>query len=198
MSTSLSLQHCIRGLFLALWATLIASCAGYRVGDGDRQIPGGYRTVAIPVFQNKSLEAGIETFFTNALVREFQRGRVGRVTSKSDAQTTLEGSVESVKYTVNSQVNKALGAAYLPENTVYNSDYTILVALSLKLRRNSDQKILWEGNFSGERTYLAPAIGIEGVNSANATYNQSARYQNIESMASELMNEAHNRITENF
>lgn len=176
----------------------LTSCAGYRMGDSDRQIPGGYRTVAIPVFANKSMEAGIEAYFTNALIREFERGRVGRVTSKSEAQTTLEGSIDNVNYVVTNQVSKEQGGGFLPDKIILNTEYRILLTATLKLRRNSDQKILWEGSFNGERSYLAPQIGQEGINSADAVYNQSARYQNIEAMASYLMNEAHNRITENF
>jgi hypothetical protein len=176
---------------------VLTSCAGYRMGDSDRQIPGGYRTVAIPVFTNKSMEAGIESYFTNALVREFERGRVGRVTSKNEAQTTLEGSIDSVNYVVTTQVSKQY-AGFLGENMILNTEYRILLQATLRLRRNSDQKVLWEGSFNGERSYLAPQIGQEGINSADAVYNQSARYQNIEAMASYLMNEAHNRITENF
>lgn len=177
----------------------LTACAGYHMGDSDRQIPGGYRTVAIPVFQNKSMETGIETYFTNALVREFERGRVGKVTERSEAQTTLEGTIDSVQYVVTTQINNTLsGGGFLGPNMVLNTEYRILLATTLRLRRNSDQKILWEGTFNGERSYLTPQIGIEGLNSADATYNQSARYQNIQAMATDLMNEAHNRITENF
>jgi hypothetical protein len=171
---------------LAVMAVL-SSCSGYHIGDSDRQIPGGYRTVAIPVFKNKTMEAGIETYFTNALVREF------------DAQTTLEGSIDSVGYVVTTQViNGQSGGEFLLPNMLLNTEYRILLLATLRLRRNSDQKVLWEGAFNGERSYLAPQIGLEGVNSADAVYNQSARYQNIEAMATDLMNEAHNRISENF
>ncbi len=188
-------------LFWLLVLALVLSSCAYHVGDSDRQIPGGYRTVAIPVFKNKTLEAGIETYFTNALVREFERGRVGRVTSVNDAQTTLEGSIDSVNYGVSTQVEagkEAGKAAFLPPHTLLNTEYRIFLVATLRLRRNSDQKVLWESSFNGERSYLAPQIGSEGINSANAVYNQSARYQNIQAMATDLMNEAHNRITENF
>ncbi len=182
-----------------IWALFTLSSCAYRLGDSDRQIPGGYRTVAIPVFQNRTLEAGIESYFSNALVREFERGRVGRVAEKSEAQTTLEGTIESVGYAVSTQIqNTPETNQFLPFGTILNTEYRINLMTTLRLRRNSDQKILWEGSFNGERSYLAPQIGKPGVNSANAVYNQSARYQNIQAMATDLMNEAHNRITENF
>ncbi len=191
------------GFFRLALSALIAigslSGCAYRLGDADRQIPGGYRTIAIPMFQNKTMEAGIETYFTNAVVREFERGRVGRVVSKDEAQTTLEGSIDSITYRVSSQIESGDPATLgLPRNTILNTNYQIVLITTIRVRRNSDQKVLWEGSFNGERSYLAPRIGAEGVNTANSLYNQSARNQNISAMAADLMVEAHNRITENF
>jgi hypothetical protein len=174
-------------------AVVVSGCA-YRFGETDREIPGGYRTVAVPTFKNNTQEAGIEVYFTNAIVREIERSRIGRVTSRSDAQTTLEGVVETVQYGGGSPVE----GTFLPSGTVLNTQYRIVVTTNLVLYRNSDQKVLWQGSFSNERSYLAPIIGIEALNSANATYNQSARYQNIQAMAADMMTEAHNRLTENF
>ena len=177
---------------------LASGCASYRWGEVDRNIPGGYRTVAVPVFKNRTQEAGIEVYFTNALVREIERGRIGRVVDSKDSETTLEGIIDSVTYTAPTKVEAESSNLNLPRGTVLTTEYRIFVHTVLRLRRNSDQKILWESSFDGERSYQAPRIGEAGLNSSNATYNQSARYQNIQAMASELMNEAHNRMTENF
>lgn len=182
---------------MTAFATLvIATGCAYRFGETDREIPGGYRTVAVPTFKNRTQEAGIEVYFTNAIVREIERSRIGRVTSRRDAQTTLEGSIDTVQYAGGSPIDSTGG--FLPAETVLNTQYRIVVTTTLVLVRNSDQKQLWSGQFSNERSYLAPIIGIEGLNSANATYNQSARYQNIQAMAADMMTEAHNRLTENF
>lgn len=180
--------------FVAVLTVATGSGCAYRFGETDREIPGGYRTVAVPTFKNNSQEAGIEVYFTNAIVREIERSRIGRVTSRSEAQTTLEGVIETVQYGGGSPVE----GTFLPPGAVLNTQYRIVVTTNLTLTRNSDQKILWTGQFSNERSYLAPIIGIEGLNSSNAPYNQSARYQNIQTMAADMMTEAHNRLTENF
>ncbi|MES2962461.1 MAG: LptE family protein [Bdellovibrionota bacterium] len=187
------IQSQILMVFVVCVLAAVTGCA-YRFGETDREIPGGYRTVSVPTFANKTQEAGIEVYFTNAIVREIERSRIGRVTSRSEAQTTLEGVVDSVQFAGGSPVE----GTFLPSNTVLNTQYRIVVTTTLSLYRNSDRKLLWQGNFSNERSYLAPIIGIESLNSANATYNQSARYQNIQGMAADMMTEAHNRLTENF
>ena len=176
----------------------VTACA-YQVGGAGREIPGGYRTVAVPVFKNKTQEPGVEVYFTNALVREFERGGIGKVTSKQNAQTTLYGTIDSITYVPGTQIEAGQDAGSgLPSNTVLTTDYRILLQTTLVLVRNSDGKVLWQGGFGGEKSYLSPKIALPSLNSANATYNQSARFQNIQVLANDLMNEAHSRVTENF
>jgi hypothetical protein len=185
----------------ALSGLLALSGCAYHMGYGDRQVPGGYRTVAVPVFKNISHEAGIEVYFTNAFVREMQRERVGTITDKANAQVTLEGTIDQVTYASGSPI---LGTGFgpagngYPNGTVLNSAVRIGVATTLRLRRNSDQKILWEGSFTREQSYSTPRIGYEALSGANALYDHSARYQNIEALATDMMSEAHDRLTENF
>ena len=183
---------------------MLVRCA-YNIGTRDRQIPGGYRLVSVPVFKNKTSEVSAEVYFTNALIRELQRSKLGKVVDKRDAEVQLLGTVESVKYvTTNSQV---IGATAAPANVgsndyargaVQNTEYRVIVTTDLKLQRISDERILWEGKFSGEHNYLAPVISILGVNSADALYNQSARDQTVRLMSVDIMIEAYGRMTENF
>ena len=179
---------------------ILAGCA-YHMGYGDRQIPGGYRTVAVPVFKNTSHEAGIEVYFTNAFIREMQRSHIGTIADKANAQVTLEGTIDGVTYV---RASPILGQGFGPggngyaNGTVLNSAVRIGVASTLRLRRNSDQKILWEGSFTREQSYSAPTIGNESLSAMNALYDHSARYQNIEVLAQDMMSEAHDRLTENF
>jgi hypothetical protein len=176
---------------LALMCAGTSGCA-YHAGRGDRQLPGGYRTVAIPMFKNNTHDAGIEVYLTNALVRELERMKIGRVANQAEAQTTLFGLVQDITYTPNS-------TNLIPNGSKLNQQYLINLKVNLRLVRNSDQKLLWEGAFTREQSYNTPQIiTTEALTSANALYNHSARYQNLEIMANDLMAEAHDRLTENF
>lgn len=167
------------------------------MGVQDRKFPGGYEYVAVPVFKNLTQETGTEVYFTNALITELERSKIVTVADKSNAQVTLEGTISSITYTPSSQT-RATDSRYLPEGTVLTTEYYINVEVGLTARRNSDQKIVWSSNFNSRRSYTAPRIGIRSLNSSNALYNHSARYQNIQAMATDMMTEAHDRITENF
>ena len=177
---------------------LSSGCA-YSIGTGERRLPEGYKLVSIPVFKNSTQEVGIEVPFTNAIIRELERSQIARVVPKSDAQVVLEGVVEKVQYEVANQVScGTTGVCLVPPGTILNTEYRVTVSTRLILRRLSDGQALWSEAFSTQKSYLAPKIGIEGLNSANALYNHSARHENISAMAVDLMSEAYGRLTENF
>lgn len=188
----------MRKAFVFSIVLLCAGCA-YKFGFSERTLPGGYTQLAIPVFKNATNEVGVEAPFTNALVRRFARSQVARVSDKESSPLTLEGTINSINVVDGPKVtNQPGGLTTLPEQTVLTTEYRIVIATSLILRRKSDEKVMWQGSFSGEKIYAAPRIGTPVLNSANATYNHSARMHTIALLAEEMMTEAHDRITENF
>ncbi len=183
-------------VFLSGCASVFMGGCAYHGGFGDRALPGGYSLVAVPVFKNQTIEVGSETYFTNALIRELERSKVVRIIPKNDAQATVEGVVEAITYVASSWY-EASSNNTLPAGTVLTSTYSVRVTARITLRRNSDQTVLWTNLFEGERSYNAPQITMPGLNSANATYNHSARHQTIAALAQDMMAEAHDRLTEN-
>lgn len=181
----------ILSLFLS---TLLTGCA-YRLGAATRSIPGGYRQISVPVFKNKTQETGIEVAFTNALIQEFQRSRIARVVDNSLSEVAVVGQIDAIQYLPGSSRE---GVLNLPKGTVIAAEYRIRLGVTVKVVRQADGTELWSGSFSGERTYVAPQVTLAGVNSVNPLYNLSARRQNIDVMANDIMTEAHDRITENF
>ena len=157
--------------------------------------------MAVPIFSNMSQEVGPEAYFTNALIREFERSRVARVTNKSEAPVYIEGVITGVGLEANSQVaaNKGSGdLQYLPRNTVINTGYRLVVHAQIKLVRSSDKEIIWKQNFTNQRVYSAPQVSVPTINSVNALYNNSAKNQNMKLLASDMMKEVHDRMTEKF
>ena len=185
--------------------SLLSACA-YRWGFTDRKLPGSYDQVAVPIFENKSEEVGIEVDFTNAFVNRMERSKAAHIVDKNMAPAVIEGSIERVLVTLgpgvtgvgkdNKDANKEI--PNLPEQAVLSTEYHVVVYAKIILRRTSDQSVLWQSAFSGEKSYQGPRIGTPIVNSANALYNQSARRDTIRQLAEDMMTEAHNRMTENF
>lgn len=179
-------------------ALSVPGCA-YHFGKTGRTLPGGYKYLSIPIFKNKTQEPGIEVAFTNAMIQEFERSRIAKVTSESLSDVKLVGELLTIQYIPVAQRFQGDGSdPYMPLGTVLNTNYRILITAKVHLVRQADNSEIWVGQFTGERTYVAPQVSIAGVNSVNPLYNLSARRQNIESVAGDMMSEAHDRITENF
>jgi hypothetical protein len=175
----------------------VSSCA-YKIGTAERTLPGGYRQLAIPIFINKTQEVGIEVPLTNAIIREFEQSQIAEVVSGSMAPVRLEGTIEDIKYDSRSAATKEPELPTLPTDAVLSTSYQVVIGVVLKLRRTSDGAIIWQGEVRREKVYNSPRIGLPVVNSANALYNQSARRLTNSNLAGEMMEEAHDRMTENF
>ena len=186
------IQVLVLTLILAL--SFSTGCA-YKFGMSDKSLPGGYTQVAIPVFKNTTAEVGVEPLFTNALIRKFARSQVARVSDKDSSPLLLVGTV--IEMRIERGPPSELGGA-LPTDAVLSTDYRIYARLNLTLKRKSDEKIIWEGQFNNEKSYYGPRLVTAVVNSANATYNQSVKMQKISELAEDMMTEAHDRMTENF
>ncbi len=172
----------------------LAGCT-YRMGTPDRMIPGGYRQLSVPIFKNMTQETGIEVAFTNAIVNEFERSRTARVVDAMHAEAQVDGEIVSLQYQAQSGDN---ASKTLPRDSVLKTTYQILINVKVTLRRRADQQILWESMFKGERTYTSAQVTQFGVNTVNPLYNLSARRQNIEVIAADMMAEAHDRMSESF
>ena len=159
---------------------------GYRLGFHERALPGGYNQVAIVVFKNSTNEVGIETYFTNELIRQMARSGVARVVDKEDAAVVLEGIVEDLRIVRSAKATQN-EIKLLPLGAVLTTEYRIHLSARVLLRRISDNKIIWQDVVQNERAYSAPNLGSAGINSADALYNQSDRHQNIAKMAEDMM-----------
>jgi hypothetical protein len=175
----------------------LSGCA-YHLGLSQRALPGGYSQVSIPMFKNKSSEVGIEPLFTNAMIRRFERSQAAHVVDSENSPVILEGEIDKVETIPGAQVASGPNFLALPTDAVLTTDYRLRVLAIITLRRKSDEKVIWRGNFTTEKVYSAPHIGMSVVNSADATYNQSARMQALGLLAEDMMLEAHDRITENY
>jgi hypothetical protein len=180
----------VKALFLLFF--ICASCA-YRQGAPERAVPGGFRQVRVPMFKNLSREVGIETSFTNAMIDELLRSRVATI--NPDADVEVLGAIESVQYFPSG--NNPIGNIGV-DRPVLASDYRVVIVMDLSVKKKSDDKLLWSGKFTGQRTFSAARITAPVVNSANPLYNLSARRRNISALAQDMVVEATDKMTENF
>jgi len=83
--------------YLLLLASFFFTGCGYQIAGRGAHIPEGVRTIAIPVFENKTLEPIVEEEFTPVVIREFLRDSRIEVVNRPQAGLVLRGSVTSYK-----------------------------------------------------------------------------------------------------
>lgn len=175
----------------------MSSCA-YKLKSTQRQLPGGYQSLVVPVFVNRTQETGLEVSFTNALIHEFSRSKVALLQEGNRADAKVVGTVVDLLVEATNRVTSGGSGSTLPEGTVLATSYRMVINVNLKLVRQSDQRELWSHDFRSEKTYNAPEVSMAVVNTVNANYNLTARRQALDTLAQEMMNEAHNLMTESF
>jgi len=181
-------------IFLYLFCILVTSSCAYRWGKSNRVLPGGFQNISLGIFQNKTQEPQIEVFFSNALLAEFERGRVANIVSPQYAEARVVGVIDRIDILPGGRRE----GGDLPPGTILASEYRILIRATIQVIRKSDQKVIWSNVFNGERTYVAPQVTQSVVNTVNPLYNQSARRLNIDVLSRQMMSEAFALMTENF
>src|SRR5713226_3783597 len=120
--------HAYCGLLLLLATLLLPGC-GYSIGGN---LPGHLKTVAVPIFKNKTLTPGVESVITSAVVRAFSSGTRLRVVPVEQADSILEGEV--VGYTVQ-------GVSFNRNANV--AAYRLQVTLNVVFRDVRRNTVLW-------------------------------------------------------
>ncbi len=171
------------------------SCA-YDLGYRSKNLPGGHKVIHIPMFSNETMSVGLETYFTNELKRQFYRSKVAKVSDQ--APVKIIGKIRRIYIDQTEARASREDFENLPANTVLTTSYNMTIDVKVQMLRRSDQKVIWQSEFTDFLPYSGAQLKLEGINSSNTIYNQSAINNNIQKLAAIIMAEAFNRLTENF
>jgi hypothetical protein len=131
---------------LALGLLAMASACGYRVVGSEPVGPGQTKaTLAIPPFENRSMEVGLETLFANDMIRAFQDSKVVQVKpGETKADYVLLGTIKKLDHS---------STAYLDIGQSLIRRATITVEVSVKDTRTN--KVIWKGSEIIRSDYVA-------------------------------------------
>lgn len=83
---------CILGLGL-----LLTGCAGYQLGGNKPGHLSGVTKLAVPSFENLSLEPRLGALVTNAVIKQIQMTGAYQIVHESDAEAVLTGRIIRIK-----------------------------------------------------------------------------------------------------
>ncbi len=147
--------------FLCLF--LLMGC-GYQMVGKATHVPPDSTSVAIPTFQNKTYEPGIEIQFTQAFLREFILDKRVKVVTRAEADSILEGVIRS--FTIYSVAYNRAG---------YVSQYEMTVVMDVTLKDRAG-KVLWERKDFSETTWFrASSSGLINETNKQAAIQEAGR-----------------------
>jgi hypothetical protein len=86
-------KHLLAGAAVCL---IFAGCLGYQIGP----IKPGYlrdvHTIAIPIFENKTLLPRIEALITDTVIKQFQQDGTFQIANEHNADAVLKGEITSI------------------------------------------------------------------------------------------------------
>lgn len=114
----------------------------------DSVFPAGIHSVAVPIFENKTLSTGVERDVTDALIKEIQLRTPYFVTAEDKADSVLTGTIVGVEKT---RLNQARGTGLVREMVL-----SVTVDFEWKDRRTG-KTIVARRNFEAGDEYVPSA-----------------------------------------
>jgi outer membrane lipopolysaccharide assembly protein LptE/RlpB len=149
------------GALVVLSAALLSTGCGYSLRGN---LPAHLKTVAVPVFQNRTPVPAVENFLTNAIVNAFATNGRLRVTSVERADAILEG--EITNYTLQSIAYDA--AANIRQ-------FRLTVTLNLRFRDVRRNEMLFQrGGYSDRADFTVPGTVAETITASESALQQAA------------------------
>ena len=149
------------GALVVLAATLAVAGCGYSLRGN---LPDHIKTVAVPVFQNKTPVPAVENFLTNAVVNAFSSNGRLRVTSVDRADSVLDGEITS----------------YILQSIAYDAaanirQFRLTVTLNLRFRDVRRNEVLFQrANYSDRADFVVPGTVAETINASEGALQQAA------------------------
>lgn len=162
---------------------MMTGCGYTLVGQGN--LPTHIKTIAIPVFENTTLEEGIEQTITNAAVQEFARGGKVKLVSEDKADAVLMGKIILYK-------NKE-GVKYesVDDKTEVKT-YKLTVTVNAELKDLVNDTVLWKTEGLSENQ------DYEGGNEIGATEEKDNEREALADISKKLAGKIRALSTEGF
>jgi outer membrane lipopolysaccharide assembly protein LptE/RlpB len=130
----------IAGIMLVAALTVIVAGCGYYSFSGA--VPGGVKTIAVPLFDNNTSEFGIREQLTDAVVERFLRDNIVKVVDLGQAQTILRGTILNVT-----------DEPYTFQETETVQEYRVFVTINVTMENTETGDAMWKQQFSEWGTY---------------------------------------------
>lgn len=154
---------------LSWYVALLCCCflcgCGYRLaGTKNEASSGAGKSIAIPVFGNKSYRPTLETILTESLIQEFALRTGGKVVNEDEADLLLTGTVTAYS---------ATPVSYTAGDTI--KEYRADVTVEATILERKDRKVVWKGVLVESQIYPIDADIALQINREQAALREISR-----------------------
>ena len=119
-------------VFILFFYGALQSGCGYHFIGENSEVLSGITAIAIPYFENKTYQSGLERQVTEALVDEFVKSRTVSIVSEGEADAVIRGVVEEFR--------EYVSAFDENDNAL---EYGSFLSLSVTLEKKDTGEVLW-------------------------------------------------------
>jgi len=156
-------------VFVFLGGTL-SSCGLYSTSPGT--LPGHIKTLAVPAFDNKTTQVGLDEEITQAVIQRFVDDNHLKIVAESDANAVLTGSVIDYKNTVFGFTGREQA-----------QEYRVQIAVAVRLMDKVKNRELWRDD-DMVKTQNYYVISVPGQEPQDEV---SGRKQAVQKIADEIL-----------
>jgi hypothetical protein len=167
----------MKTLCLLALSLVLSSCAGYHLGGQKPAHLSGITKLAVPTFENQTLEPRLSSVVTNSLIKQIQMDGSYQIVSKENAEAVLEGTITRVTRSQFRSVRR---------NVLRTSQLQMNLTASYVIRDTASGRPLHTGNSTG----LSYVILDSNV--------QNSETQALDDAAMRLSNNIANDISEGW
>jgi Lipopolysaccharide-assembly len=134
----------VRGI-ISLLVALLSGCAGYTVGPIQPTFMKGVRTVAVPIFDNKTYEPQVQTLVTDTFIKQLQQDGTYEITSLDRADAEVRGTIFAVTRV---KARSVIG------NVLASSQFNLQVQLHLQVVNTRSGLTIGLRDVTGQTTFF--------------------------------------------
>jgi hypothetical protein len=161
-------------------ACLVVGCAGYQLGSQKPAALTHIRSIAISPFENHSYEPNLSIKPANLIAQHLQTDGTYKLATPSNADATLEGTIESVE-----RLPVSSGAMNRGRDTLLTSEYLLSVRVAYLVRQKETGKTLRQGKVTGTTSFFIPGRDLRSADIQN--YSRQALPIALEQAATKIV-----------